>query len=63
MVGCRRSAELEFVGSSLPEVAKPFTSSLIDYSAAPIVLGSRDTGGTTLLVIQSSLFDIKLINS
>ena len=63
MVGCRRSAELEFVRSSLPEVAKPFTSSLIYSSAATTVLGSRDTDGATLLVIQSSLFDIKLINS
>ena len=30
VVGCTRSAELEFVGSSLPEVVTALTSSLID---------------------------------
>ena len=53
-MGCGRSAEQEFVGSSLPEVAMAFTSSLPDYSVAMTVLGSLGTGGTTLLVIQSS---------
>ena len=64
MEGLRLAAELEFVGSSLPEVAEAFKSSEVARLAYKTVLGSAGAaGGALMLVIQSSLIDIKLIIS
>ena len=65
-MGCTLPDELILVGSSLPELATALESSFEKHSAATKVdFVSRGTGGTTvaLLVIQSSLIDIKLIIS
>ena len=59
--GYRLPAELEIVGSSLPDPPETFTSSLVAYSASTTSLASAAAGGVSLLVIQSSLIDIKLI--
>ena len=55
-------AELALVGSSVPDVAEAFTSSFVTYAAgSTLSRGAELPGWTVLLVIQSSMFDIKLI--
>ena len=61
--GIRLPAELTFVGSSLPELAEAFKSSYEARTDGKTVFESFGAAGEALLVIQSSLFDIKLIIS
>lgn len=54
---------LKLFGSSVADVTEAFISSLQASSIGRLLFGSRVAAGTTLLVIQSSLIDIKLIIS
>ena len=56
-------AVLMLLGSSVAEVAEALTSSLLASWRGTLLFGSRGATGATLLVIQSSLIDIKLIIS
>ncbi len=54
---------LKLLGSSVADVTEAFISSLQASSRGRLLFESRGAAGTTLLVIQSSLIDIKLIIS